>query len=184
MKSEIITSVFWNGYQMDALRTLHEKGVDMNILHCALGMAGELGEIEEHSGAANLIEELGDFLWYAAVLAKQLDANFADVMIAASYRHSNHGGSSLVPPVSVIVDKVKRLFFYNKPLEVQAVLEALTLAVARVWDMAEEHGLSMRAIGGLNIAKLAKRFPDKFTEQAALVRDIAAEQAVFIEPHH
>lgn len=58
-----------------------------NVLYASLGLAGEAGEIankvkkaiRDHSGAlpismkADLVAELGDVLWYVALLAEELD---------------------------------------------------------------------------------------------------------------
>jgi hypothetical protein len=37
----------FNDYQQGALRTLHDLGYDKNLLHCVMGMSGEIGEYIE-----------------------------------------------------------------------------------------------------------------------------------------
>lgn len=100
----------------------HEK-VGLNftneLLHSALGIASEAGEMfEEYVSASlenrevnkvNLVEEAGDVMWYLAMMLRELDVSFEEV--------------------------------------------------------AEK-----------NIAKLAKRFPDKFTKEKALNRNLEAEE--------
>lgn len=80
-------------YQQAALRTARAKDAPDEFMHLVLGLVGEAGEIAEkvkklvrdkNSDLAQLdrddmAAELGDVLWYAAVLANFLDLSFDDV---------------------------------------------------------------------------------------------------------
>ncbi|MGN6415406.1 nucleoside triphosphate pyrophosphohydrolase family protein [Flexivirga sp.] len=80
-------------YQQAALRTARDKDAPDEFMHLVLGLVGEAGEIAEkvkklvrdkHSDLAQLdredmAAELGDVLWYAAVLANFLDLSLDDV---------------------------------------------------------------------------------------------------------
>jgi NTP pyrophosphatase (non-canonical NTP hydrolase) len=73
-------------------------------------------------------------------------------------------------------DAFKKNLIYGKTLDNVNVLEEIG---DRLWYIA----LELNAIGATfedafvtNIAKLCKRFPDKFTEENALVRDTDAER--------
>lgn len=80
-------------YQQLALRTAAPKDKPNELLHLVLGLVGESGEIaekfkkwvrddgsdESRIDRADLTKELGDVLWYAAVLADYFDINFDDV---------------------------------------------------------------------------------------------------------
>jgi len=172
--------VFWNWYQDQACRTLNDKGKDLNVLHCVLGMAGELGEIDQHTSKQNLIEELGDFMWYAAVLCSVLELRLGKVMTPLTPISLKEGASSrLLCAVSTLVDKVKRKMFYNKELNEADVIGAVAQALAAVTSMAEASSLSMQTIAELNIRKLSTRYPGKFNVEDAIVRNLAAEKAVF-----
>ena len=74
-------------FQKGALRTARFPAGQTGTYYCALGLAGEAGEvankvkklIRDHNGqaptigqAAALADELGDTLWYVAALAHQL----------------------------------------------------------------------------------------------------------------
>lgn len=77
-------------YQTDALRTT-SGGAEgpLALATFALGVAGEAGEvadlIKKHVGhghpldRAKVVKELGDVLWYVAVLAHQVDATLEEV---------------------------------------------------------------------------------------------------------
>ena len=80
-------------YQRAALRTARDKDAPDEFMHLVLGLVGEAGEIAEkvkklvrdkNSDLAaldrdDMAAELGDVLWYAAVLANFLDLSLNDV---------------------------------------------------------------------------------------------------------
>lgn len=82
-----------NEYQARAITTAIYPNRRNNIEYPTLGLAGEAGEIcnkvkkiqRDHGGKmplemrTNLIKELGDVLWYAALVADELDAYLGDV---------------------------------------------------------------------------------------------------------
>lgn len=79
-------------YQL-AAQTGHPKDAKDEIYHLVLGMMGEAGEIAEkfkklirdkqsdftQLDQADLKKELGDVLWYVAILARYFDISFEDV---------------------------------------------------------------------------------------------------------
>lgn len=80
-------------YQRQALRTAAPKDKPNELLHLVLGLCGESGEIaekfkkwvrddgsdESRIDVADLTKEIGDVLWYAAVLAAYFDVDFDEV---------------------------------------------------------------------------------------------------------
>jgi NTP pyrophosphatase (non-canonical NTP hydrolase) len=120
-----------NDYQKAALRTERTpdflvKGHQLaRLLHGAIGMCTESGELQDAIKKhliydkpldnVNVVEEIGDLLWYCALVLDAVGSNFGD-------------------------------------------------AFAR------------------NIAKLAKRYPDKFTSELALNRDLDAERKALEGP--
>jgi NTP pyrophosphatase (non-canonical NTP hydrolase) len=83
-------------YQNEALTTAHASGVDplMQTTVWAMGVAGESGEVIEKwkkivaykdgkvskEDLAELSKELGDVVWYIAILAHDLGLSFEDIM--------------------------------------------------------------------------------------------------------
>lgn len=69
-------------YQELAIRTAKNLGETGDLLHSALGLAGEAGEfvdcVKKHTvygrplDKANAVEELGDLLWFVALGCKSL----------------------------------------------------------------------------------------------------------------
>lgn len=82
-----------NDYQQQALKTAHPKTKNNEFLHLVLGLVGESGEIAEkvkkivrdHDSnlekvdVEDLKKELGDVLWYVAVLADFFELKLDDV---------------------------------------------------------------------------------------------------------
>jgi len=83
-------------YQRGALRTAAPRDKRNELLHLVLGLAGESGEVAEKfkkwvrdldSDEAlidrpGIAQELGDVLWYVAVLADYLDLSLDDIATA------------------------------------------------------------------------------------------------------
>ena len=100
-------------YQRAALRTARDKDAPDEFMHLVLGLVGEAGEIAEkvkklvrdHDSDLNRLDrddmaaELGDVLWYTAVLASFLGLSLNDVAqrnvdkLADRQRRSVLGGS-------------------------------------------------------------------------------------------
>jgi NTP pyrophosphatase (non-canonical NTP hydrolase) len=81
-------------YQKQALVTAIPSGDDFkDLTHWVLGISGESGEIADklkkiirdqggvitHKNKTELAKELGDVLWYLAVLAKHLGVSFEEI---------------------------------------------------------------------------------------------------------
>ncbi|GLY29364.1 nucleoside triphosphate pyrophosphohydrolase family protein [Kineosporia sp. NBRC 101731] len=82
-----------DAYQRGALRTAAPREKKNELLHLVLGLVGESGEIaekfkkwvrdldsdESRIDRDDLAKELGDVLWYVAVLADYLDLSLDDI---------------------------------------------------------------------------------------------------------
>ena len=83
-------------YQRGALRTAAPRDKRNELLHLVLGLVGESGEVaekfkkwirdldsdESRIDRADIAKELGDVLWYVAVLADYLDLALDDIATA------------------------------------------------------------------------------------------------------
>ena len=83
----------FDDYQQLALRTAAGKAKKNELFHLVLGLVGETGEIAEKMkkwvrdqnsdeslvDVEDLKKELGDVLWYTAVLAAYFDVSFDDI---------------------------------------------------------------------------------------------------------
>ena len=82
------------GYQELSLRTRAEdfpapSRDELHLLHCVVGLAGEIGELQDlvkravfygqELNVANIVEELGDLEWYAAGIRHLLGITQSEV---------------------------------------------------------------------------------------------------------
>lgn len=77
-------------YLSESERTLVQKGKDMNLLHGAIGIATEAGELLDafkkklfygkELDVVNVKEEVGDLMWYVAIFLRELEIDFEDVL--------------------------------------------------------------------------------------------------------
>lgn len=85
-----------DAYQRGALRTASPRDRKNELLHLVLGLVGESGEVaekfkkwirdldsdESRLDRAAIARELGDVLWYVAVLGDHLDLSLDDIATA------------------------------------------------------------------------------------------------------
>lgn len=93
-----------------------------------------------------------------------------------------HGAMGVVTEGGELTDILKRFKFYAKPIDWVNVAEEAGDVLWYVAMIARACGLTLEDIACANIAKLAKRYPDKFSNEAALNRDLAAERKT-LEKH-
>jgi NTP pyrophosphatase (non-canonical NTP hydrolase) len=93
-----------------------------------------------------------------------------------------HAGMGMTTEAGEFMDALKKHLIYGKPLDIVNLKE-------EIGDYLWYAAVALRAIGGsfeecmdLNIAKLRKRFPDKFTETEAIHRDTVAERKILEGP--
>lgn len=75
-------------------------------------------------------------------------------------------------------DAVKKFVAYGKPLDKTNIKEEvgdLLWYIARICTL---NGWTIQEVMDLNINKLKSRYPEKFTEENAIVRDLAKERQI------
>lgn len=170
-------------YQSMALRTLNDQGVERNILHCAMGMSGEIGEVLEsesnHDG--EVLGEIGDCFWYAACLLSQLEIPIS----LAVARCTPPDVSPLTPTVGAIIhaarviELIKKLTFYGKGYDASILAEHVGQYLLCLFSLCKSHSADPVSLAFANLNKLRVRYPERFTVEDALNRDYKAEaQAV------
>lgn len=75
-------------------------------------------------------------------------------------------------------DQLKRHVFYGKELDKVNLTEELGDVLWYVALACNALGIDMQDVMGRNIAKLQARFPEKFTEENALERDLDSERGI------
>lgn len=178
-------------YQKLALRTKAASSTAAeDYLHTSVGLLTEAGEIidaykrlwfyKKELDVVNIKEEIGDILWYLALGFNALGQEFPVVVDITPET------DSLDIPLNFILGKVVR--FASNP-------STYALCYPKEWDtdtkngfeydlenllgflnvLAYRIGLTLPEAAYLNIEKLAKRYPEGFTEFHALNRDTVKE---------
>lgn len=145
-----------------------------DLLHATLGLADELFEYQMSQSWLNAVEELGDLCWFVALASKEL--MFDPFPGTEAFAKFNPNLPVLAEAIAEFVGVVKKAFAYGQVLDVTRLRWLLSAMVARI--EAISHSKAERSLEELlasNIAKLAARYPDKFTAEAALHRSIKNE---------
>lgn len=89
-----------------------------------------------------------------------------------------HATMGMSTEANELVDQMKKVIFYGKPMDTANIVEELGDVLFYVAIVCRELNVSMERIGEINIAKLKKRYPDAFSEENALNRDLDAERKI------
>lgn len=87
-----------------------------------------------------------------------------------------HAAMGMVTEAAEVMDMLKKHCVYGKPLDIINALEEVGDSEWYCALMLHAIGFDFRAAFARNIAKLRARYPEGFTEQAALTRDLDAER--------
>ena len=138
------------------------------FVHAALGIGGEIGEL--FAKDLDLKEELGDLLWYMAILFNSSTL----VVNMPSYRRGtlDFERECFVEDAGELIGLVKKMHIYNQSFEklepeIQGRLDKM---VQSIYVMADCFDLDVSEIMEHNIDKLRKRYPEKYTDEAAEAR--------------
>ena len=182
-----------------AIRTCKPLPVADHINHMSLGIVGEMGEIVDQLKKAhiygkpldqvNIVEEVGDVAYYVAGIVN-LFPNLRDFLDSAELPNSinierlheakskvtrtillnSMSGANLVVDLGVIVDTDG--IASEDAESVAKTLCMFLYATAVLLDV------DLGQACEVNIAKLAKRYGDKYSDYAATNRDTDAERAI------
>jgi NTP pyrophosphatase (non-canonical NTP hydrolase) len=105
-----------------------------------------------------------------------------DVFKAATLLDHNlrllHAAMGCVTEAGELMDQMKKVLAYGKELDNTNIIEELGDMLWYVQLACNVLGITLFDVMKVNSAKLHKRYPDKFTRQAALNRDLDAERQV------
>lgn len=115
----------------------------------------------------NLTNYKGESSRTFADRTQPLDAKTTDLL------HCAIGAST---EAGELLDAFKKHIFYGKPLDTVNVGEEIADMMWYLTNLCRLTGLDMEVLMQNNIDKLRKRFPEKFTQEGALNRDLDAER--------
>lgn len=174
-------------------RAIDDQGLwRLRILHGSIGLSTEVGELYDALASAknkpskldkdNMLEEIGDLLWYFALLVDTckgfIDPKIFDITAPKNTKRRPKFKRllrSLSRSSALMLDITKKIVFYNRKVSNDDILRALAWIADDILGLCECFGLDPEKVMYANIAKLAERFGEKFSEAAANNRDIKAE---------
>lgn len=163
-------------YQQLASRTCPDLGIELNIMHMKLGIITEIGETldifkknlayNKPIDMVNLGEELADILWYVvneAAFNKLSITILNEPLYGYVEKHTEQ--ERIYDTCIYLMTYLSHREQYNS----QKLINILQ-QICAIWE------IDFFQILTNNIAKLQVRYPDKFTNEAALNRDLDAER--------
>lgn len=170
----------------------------IRLLHAGLGLSSELTELADaiedpKDGAVdwvNVYEESGDLAWYVAVAVNtlgfdhdEISSHEADASDHVSVLvHSMVGIRGVLLAITWGVgnynDLLKKHIFYGRELNTEKIKETLQQICMAISGICLISGVTAEEARQTNINKLRARFGEKFTQAAALNRDLDTERKI------
>ena len=173
--------------------------VSPRLLHGVIGLVTETGELldaikkslfySKPLDKTNLIEELGDLLWYISLILKDCDITYDSVMkVKYCTRRNemvNHNIDYYLTRIIKLDLTVKDLldlitpesfYFGNKNELVSDIEIELRYILCAIYDLAIALDTTIEQVMTININKLKLRYPDKFNSDQAINRDVDSER--------
>lgn len=184
-----------------AIRTESTEFTPCNprIIHAATGLATEAGELlnnvtdEVFIGRGDVVnarEEIGDHLWYLAILFDELGTDFQKECEFLLEKYSMYPDDPVyfkdIPELYIcaklsvfasnVLDHVKKANHYGKEIDKEKIIYDARLLLICLSCMCTIVGTTINVEMERVIKKLRTRFPDKFTQYNAENRDLDAER--------
>ena len=161
-------------YQVEASRTCPSLGSeDLDILHMDLGIAAEVGELldifkkhiayKKELDKVHIGEEIADICWYTVNKARILEISLTkDITDKYFYKYIS-GNKPMLYDISEILLNYKLIGEINN-------------LISMLFGITQYFELDFYKILDNNINKLRVRYPEKFTEENALNRNLKKER--------
>ena len=168
-----MTNTTFENYQERASRTLALLGSNaIDGAHMVIGVTTELVEMTDGAllnDAVNVREEHGDCNWYIANECNIYNLNFKNLYERALVFDKSQFS------LGRLADLHKRELAYGKVMDTVLLEEELVRLIRVLLSAAKKFSFSYEESLRINISKLYKRYPEKFSNEAALNRDLDAE---------
>jgi len=168
-----------NEYQSLAFRTCKEFTEDYakNLAHMTLGMCSELEEFVEaidNQNMVNLSEELSDIYWYIAGYCTFRNYKLQDIY-NMSLTTEIEKVEDFFLPIYKLSDIAKKAMVYNKEIDIEKEQNYLIWLVKGIDRIASLAQVDTNVGLTNNINKLKIRFPEKYSDENAINRNLEQE---------
>lgn len=184
----------FNEYQAKALSTAKPLPMAVDLKHAGLGLISEVGEIcdalkahmiyDKPIDVVNIKEEIGDGLWFSALLARLLRFNFTELVDAvgsvagSNKEHLIEYAFTAADAAAAISVRMERFVDHEQPFELSAIASQLRRYMTGLARIGAVFNITLDEAAAANLRKLEVRYQGKaFTPGAGVKRDKAAERA-------
>lgn len=160
----------FNEYSELAFKTCKKMPYREHLAHMGLGIAEEIFESIEIADQNELLrEEFGDVLWYVACLRfnpetgeKLFDFsdNFFDNDDVIDENYD-------ITAIKTVIGICKKYFAYEKGFDIQILKNKLEIIISMIYSTFEDPKIFQTILQN-NIEKLQRRFPDAYSNRAAI----------------
>ena len=157
-------------YQRLALVTEKpEQNQELRALHAIMGVAGEVGECLQLIAnppplGDEYIGELGDLLWYSAVLMDVLGVDLGEVDLPEAMISCDLRSAGILSAMAM-VEHMKKVVFYGRKMDKSLLRSQVEIILACICHECNSIKAPLKLIAETNIDKLAKRHPDGFSAE-------------------
>lgn len=170
-----------NEYQQATARTCPDLGSEkLNIAHMIMGMISEITELSEAVKKGDIInigEELTDIHWYLSNYCRMYNIKYERLewkIIESDNFEEPY--KMLVEAISKLTDIEKKFIAYNKAVNEERRFDFCNHIFLNLKDLYLYFKFDVSQCMENNINKLKIRFPDKFSEENAINRNLEAER--------
>ena len=169
-------------YVIEAKRTEIQREHEMRMFHGIVGFASEQAELQAaiaKNDRVNTLEEVGDMFWYIAILADAYDAVELVSVTLESYNpcqltRPEFTRNEIAVTFSSLANQIKRNVFYG--LDNRKMINDRIVRLAfRLSDMTAFCKCSIPDLLNSNINKLKIRYPEKWSQNKCLNRNVNSE---------
>ncbi len=185
----------------DGFDFMEPIGATGNLLHAAMGLVTEVGEMLQGSAfrlvedfdRVNAIEELGDLEFYASLARQAIGVTRDEVVIGASiFEFADSltmpkndaemlsgyvdGVKYLAIHTSELLDMVKKNLFYARPISIEKAIRVMAMIAFYLEMTTKILGVERATVIERNVAKLKKRYGSAFSADKANNRDLDSER--------
>lgn len=169
-------------YQEQAKRTCPSLDSDLDIPHMIYGMMSEMSELISACNKEDTVgigEELTDLMWYLSNYCTFNNIKLEDLPITVPTPSNNLViTEDLMWWIGELADINKKEIAYGKVYSLETELNILQNLFYWIQVFYTRYNLDIYDCLNKNIAKLKQRYPEKFTTENALNRNLDAERKI------
>lgn len=144
----------------------------IHVWHMASALVGETGELIANEGVSNVVEELGDIEFYIEGVRGGLDISYESIP-AIEIVDEFIDIDGIVIEACNIFDVCKKWIIYEKDLDTNKLLNAMSRLEHYLKEYRASHNLTREEVLHENMKKLAKRYGNDF-----VYTNLAAQERV------